>query len=117
MGTLAAWSTRLAATTLSGRGVPVYRPTHAHVSTITYRVDVYRSRPIVASHSPQDISRDAWQALAGRGRRAGGTESRPVRLRLHGASLTIGRSSNRCVHTSVIVYRQLKNIPHQRFHL
>jgi len=39
--------TRSAAATLSGRGARVY--IHAHVSMITYRVDVYRSRPIGAS--------------------------------------------------------------------
>jgi len=38
--------TRLAAATLSGRGA---RVAHAHVSMITYRVDVYRGRPIGAS--------------------------------------------------------------------
>ena len=61
-GGLAGWpvtvgvvETRLAAATLSGRGARVYACT-MHVSMITYRVDVYRSRPIGAS------------LLAGRGR-------------------------------------------------
>jgi len=45
--------------TLSGRGA---RVTHAHVSMITCRVDVYRSRPIGAS------------LLAGRGRPAADAE-------------------------------------------
>jgi len=47
--------TRLAAVMLSGRGVRVYM--------ITYRVDVYRSRPIGAPHIPTGW---AWSARSGR---------------------------------------------------
>jgi len=60
MGVMADWpvtvgvvETCLAATTLSDRSARVY--IYTFVSMITYRVDVYRSRPIGAS-----LSRDAW---------------------------------------------------------
>ena len=45
--------------------------THAHVSMTTYRVDVYRSRPIGASLLTTSPQQGDWQAMAVAGRADG----------------------------------------------